>query len=1345
MPMKIAHIADIHIRDKYFDYGTLLDTLHTCKPDIIVLAGDVIDSVVKITTDTILDTTTFLIALTSICPVVMIAGNHEINVNASDFFTVITNGHEILKPPRFNYWRHSGHYEFNNIKWTVVAPDEHIPAYEFDTKIQVMLFHETLDRFDESVFEKYNAVMAGHIHTRQLFSSNGAYCGSLFQQNIGESHNDHGYLLWELSDNIFTIKEINVVNKYSFLKVEVEKGVDVTEYPVPAAVVYYDIYHCDTSPDILSDIINKYKEMYGFKPRYVKDKNKYKINTNSSDCNESSVDITDITLHNTLIRQYLGDNNIHLNKVLDLHKKFYTNTTCRQYTGERLKLITLEFDNIYNFKGKQYINFTKMEKKLSGVMGPNNSGKTALIEVLLFMLYDVHPRTSTKKDILNKTCDTYSASLEFQIGNKTGVITKTGNNSDKHTCQFVYNSENLTQKTFNMTIQEIKKIVGSFNDANMSCIQLDYNFINLSSTLRRQKLAELFSLKIFETIESNVIKEISELNGKLKVVNSFKGNGITEDNKGSNSVTLDQWKIKCINTTEDLITAVVDSTAVESTAVDSTAVESTKDSTESTAVESTKDSTADYHKLLRLHSLYKNLINERENMIIIGNESKEVANQLFSLNAHINKITDANVYVQELDKIKNRIIDIDKKLNGTNDVVRETVFQKYNDNGINYLYNLCNSSKKNNELYIIASTISRLLLERDHYVKLLNISTIKLFQNQKIGNCQNRIASIDLQLEACKKEVPSVDNINDLYTNIFNTCKFTFINDLESFRQVEYNKLLEELEVLKVYRQVIRSSNGIIKLLIGNIKQTIEHDVNKLLNMFNMTIKIDNDFEISYYVDGYWLDVSLSSGYQKFVISIVFRLVLWQYSEVIVPDFLVIDEGFGTCDNENILIVTDLLKELTKLPNMPSLVIIVSHVNYLKDNIEYLVSIKDNMITTKHVTLQLTDTDHVTELLNSLVAEFNDEQDSAQDSVQGTQDSVQGTQDSVQGTQDSVQGTQDSVQGTQDSVQGTQDSVQGTQDSVQGTQDSVQGTQDSVQGTQDSAQGTQDSAQGVQDSVQGTQDSAQGVQDSVQGVQDSVQGVQDSVQGVQDSVQGVQDSVQGVQDSVQDSRDSAQGVQDSAQGVQDSAQGVQDSAQGVQDSAQGVQDSAQGVQDSAQGVQDSQDSRDSVQGVQDSVQGVQDSVQGVQDSAQDSRDSVQGTQDSVQGVQDSQDSRDSVQGVQDSVQDSRDSVQGTQDSVQGVQDSVQGVQDSVQDSRDSVQGTQDSVQGTQDSAQGVQDSQDSQGTQDSRGVESFELDEINVDKRNSNKDMYYCDKCNVSMKTVSKYKHLITQKHLANV
>ena len=925
MQIKIAHIADIHIKNKYIEYYELLNTLHNERPNIIVLVGDIIDSISNINPAIILDVVTFLSSLINIAPIIMIPGNHDISckLDDGDFFTAITDGHTILKPPRFNYWRHSGKYEFNDIIWTVVAPDEDVPEYIFDIKQQILLFHENLDRFNLDTFKLFTAVMAGHIHTRQLIGNNGAYCGSLFQQNINESHNGHGLIMWNISNEHVTITEINIKNNFGFLKVELEGDTDVTELPIPDKVLYYDIYHNNTSYKFLIEVIDAYTNIYGFKPRNIKDKNKYTIAMESP----NNCDIDDIALHNTLIRNYLvnkGESNERINDIIELHKKYYTTYYNYQESNNgKIRLLSLEFENMYNFEGSNYIDFTKLENKLSGIIGMNNIGKTAFIDVILYALYDVHPRISSKKCIINKNCTSYSLTLEFELNGKLGTIKK----GSVYT--FYYDDKDYTQKTIPLTLNEIKKIIGNYNDAILSSFQLQYNynnFTNMSSNSRKQKLAEILSLRVFENIETEVVKELSEISGKIKMINALKNNHDT---------TINEDKIQDIKNQIKYANML--------------GIVSNKTDTDDIDCSDTKF----YEQMVHINQVICSLENERDLLYAIVDENKSLVIE------YPNATEDTNYYNNEIEKIELIVKNIDYKIEIFEPKnIKDAVINKYNEFGISYLYKLCKIDKhakvSDNTLAIPASMISCLLLEKDHNMRLIDTFRAKLILCERATEQLNhsmKIEKINKTIVEMKKVYDNltkmVNSTNKLYYNLYEEYKKYIQKDIEEYRLTESNILNKNYETLKLYRQVIKPTNGIINIMLNNICPRIEERVNELLLPVDIRIKIEQDLEILYDVNGHWLDISLSSGYQKFILNLVFRIVLWQFADVVLPDAVIIDEGFGMCDSENISIITNIIKKLVTNNNMPKLVFIISHVDYLINNIEAPLFIEDGKFIVK--------------------------------------------------------------------------------------------------------------------------------------------------------------------------------------------------------------------------------------------------------------------------------------------------------------------------------------------------------------------------------------------------------------
>ena len=82
--------------------------------------------------------------------------------------------------------------------------------------------------------------------------------------------------------------------------------------------------------------------------------------------------------------------------------------------------------------------------------------------------------------------------------------------------------------------------------------------------------------------------------------------------------------------------------------------------------------------------------------------------------------------------------------------------------------------------------------------------------------------------------------------------------------------------------------------------------------------------------------IECGSGMEKMVSSLALRVALTNISSLSKSDMLIIDEGFGSLDSANIEAVTGLLQ---KLRNWYRLIILISHVDLVKDCVDDIIEI----------------------------------------------------------------------------------------------------------------------------------------------------------------------------------------------------------------------------------------------------------------------------------------------------------------------------------------------------------------------------------------------------------------------
>lgn len=264
MIKKLFHIADLHFRT----YKRLDESEDVCKKFLeevasyieennlsyeevrIVIAGDVVHQKITISNELFSLITWFFNECSKLCPVIVIAGNHDLLENNKDRLDSITPIVNAINNDKVKYYKDSICYEDDNVVWCVYSifeenkrPDIEKFKKEFGSdKKYIGLYHapvtgaitsigfEFEDSTDLSQFDGCDAVLMGDIHHRQNFKYNGiniAYCGSLIQQDFGERVDKHGYLVWDVDTLNYT--EHNIETNYGYYVFRINSLDDIEE------------------------------------------------------------------------------------------------------------------------------------------------------------------------------------------------------------------------------------------------------------------------------------------------------------------------------------------------------------------------------------------------------------------------------------------------------------------------------------------------------------------------------------------------------------------------------------------------------------------------------------------------------------------------------------------------------------------------------------------------------------------------------------------------------------------------------------------------------------------------------------------------------------------------------------------------------------------------------------------------------------------------------------------------------------------------------------------------------------------------------------------------------------
>ena len=264
MVKKLFHIADLHFRTyKRLDESEIvcqkfLEEVSTYIKDNelehsearIVIAGDIVHQKIIISNELSVLVTWFLDECTKLCPVIVIAGNHDLLENNKERVDSLT---PVIEKRTFSehvsYFKESKCYLDDNIVWCVysIFEENAIPNIKEAKKLYgkdkkyIGLFHapvngaitsvgfEFEDHSELEQFDGCDAVLMGDIHHRQNFvrkGSNITYCGSLIQQDFGERVSGHGYLVWDVEHLDYTEHDIKTDYGYYVFKINSLEDID---------------------------------------------------------------------------------------------------------------------------------------------------------------------------------------------------------------------------------------------------------------------------------------------------------------------------------------------------------------------------------------------------------------------------------------------------------------------------------------------------------------------------------------------------------------------------------------------------------------------------------------------------------------------------------------------------------------------------------------------------------------------------------------------------------------------------------------------------------------------------------------------------------------------------------------------------------------------------------------------------------------------------------------------------------------------------------------------------------------------------------------------------------------
>ena len=574
---KIAHCADIHIRKlhRFVEYREVFNRFYKqlakAQPDLIYIGGDIVHGKLDTSPEETRLVADFLLNLSNIAKTIVIPGNHDVNLNNKSREDVLSPIVDLIKQinPNIEYWKHSGVYEIEDVQFGVlsifdidkdgVQQKHKLPqAADLTADTKIALFHGTVgsyevdnglvmsdDRIKVSDFDGYDMVLLGDIHKRQALNDDQTivYPGSLIQQNFSEDPS-HGFLLWDVETR--TAEYHQVKDNYGYKTIDILDGVIQNKMSYVPIKGHIRIRHSNTSVEQIKDIKLSLHKKY---PRLKSIKTE-KVDLIQATQNNNRVDIgdvRDIQYQNKLLKNYLDNQSIseeQLTRIVDINQQ--VNNSPEIVKGDVArnidwKIKNIKFDNMFSYAENNYLNFEKLDG-IVGLVAPNHSGKSALIDTIAYAMFDTCSRTSRAVDILNKRKKTFSIKINVEVDGVDYYIERIGKyrkrvskkyNTVTELCPvtvkfyMIENGEEVNlagaaRKNTQYgagTNENIKNLLGTFDDFILTAMSLQSNgtnFIDKRQHERKSILSQFLDINIFDQLYDLARKDVQEEKVLLK-------------------------------------------------------------------------------------------------------------------------------------------------------------------------------------------------------------------------------------------------------------------------------------------------------------------------------------------------------------------------------------------------------------------------------------------------------------------------------------------------------------------------------------------------------------------------------------------------------------------------------------------------------------------------------------------------------------------------------------------------------------------------------------------------------------------------------------------------------------
>jgi DNA repair exonuclease SbcCD ATPase subunit len=609
------------------------------------------------------------------------------------------------------------------------------------------------------------------------------------------------------------------------------------------------------------------------------------------------------------------------------------------------------------------------------------------------------------KKIKNDPDGTFSKSMANEIGHKINKIKidfelTYGKDINKfENIELEKHSSNISEKKYNEMVNEIKRYVKQISQNDLTIESIDDKILILEKTVcpKKDLLSETLNIEkhTLQEFEQNEIKYRKLVDDSLPDFASLEDEKKSIDvktktyNKNYGSIQINQKCSCCISNK-----LILDKFNINAEIARAEVIKNILNVKTRTIHKYNK-----YKDIINKIDIYR--INVELNKGIIVNnlqfdelshlrDSKRKLSVLNQVRGY-EKIIDGNKMIDHISQFHNFQI---QKLQMENYFISKSQIENHNekinseiDNLKLILKNILDYKNIISKFNLTKKYLSDLELVKTFQIKISQYETFQTFQiKKKVKIISDKIKLYTKKLDI-EKDFEKFIRLENLLTNIISNRtisekiislsqnkidnevklielqnekeeknrRISIIDENENRKHILLKNLKSynvELEFLNMYRRCVDKKKGIAQSILIKLCKKINLECNRILNEisdFNILVEIDTKMMLRIYtietnkVNPLKIPASMASGYQKFIMDMILRIVLLKDlsgisgNNISNPNILILDEGFGCLDKENFIEVAKILK---KLKQCFSCIMIITHINELKSYADKSIDIK---------------------------------------------------------------------------------------------------------------------------------------------------------------------------------------------------------------------------------------------------------------------------------------------------------------------------------------------------------------------------------------------------------------------